>query len=208
MHDIGHLAAGHTVEDELELVSKHDGDRRLDMIFDGEAWRDRDDQTLGTLINKTYDQFVPTELKNAGITPSEIVRLLIRKPPPQGQDEHSRATDVLSQCSSIRLQICRDMIGNTICADLLDYIHRDWYHVGKARPFDERLLQYMEVRNGVSTHTEWSPKPTDRFVISLGSRPKLRTDAVSNILDLLEWRYSLAETVLFHRTKLAATSNA
>jgi HD superfamily phosphohydrolase len=205
LHDIGHLAAGHTVEDELELVSKHDGDRRLDMIFDGEAWRDRDGQTLGKLIDKTYDQFVPTELKSAGITPSEIVRLLVRKPP-QGQDDHSRSADVLRQSSSIRLQICRDMIGNTICADLLDYIHRDWYHVGKGRPFDERLLQYMEVRNGLNTHTGWSPKPTDRFVISLGSRPKIRTDAVSNILDLLDWRYSLAEAVLFHRTKLAATA--
>jgi HD superfamily phosphohydrolase len=204
LHDIGHLAAGHTVEDELELVSKHDGDRRLGMIFDGEAWRDRDGQPLGKLIDKTYDQFVPTELKNAGITPSEIVRLLIRKPP-QPPDGHARSADVLKESSSIRLQICRDMIGNTICADLLDYIHRDWYHVGKARPFDERLLQYMELRNGVSTHTGL-PKPTDRFVISLGSRPKIRTDAVSNILDLLEWRYSLAETVLFHRTKLAATA--
>jgi hypothetical protein len=44
----------------------------------------------------------------------------------------------------------------------------------------------------------------DRFVISLGGKTKIRTDGVSAILGLLEWRYELAETVLFHRTKLAA----
>ena len=103
------------------------------------------------------------------------------------------------------MHVCQDMIGNTICADLLDYIHRDWYHVGKPRPFDERLLQYMEIRRGANSHTK-SADPSDVFIISLGRRPKLRTDAVSNILDLLEWRYQLAETVLFHRTKLAAAA--
>ncbi len=102
--------------------------------------------------------------------------------------------------------MCRDMIGNTICADLLDYIHRDWYHVGKPRPFEDRLLQYMEIRKDPEVRGAPGPDSTDKFVISLGRRPKIRTDAISNILDLLEWRYSLAETVLFHRTKLAAVA--
>ena len=121
-------------------------------------------------------------------------------------DPHLAAQNILNASSAIRLQICHDMIGNTICADLLDYIHRDWYHIGKPRPFDDRLLQYMEIRRGTEGRGTTTPQCTDRFVISLGKRPKIRTDAVSNILDLLEWRYSLAETVLFHRTKLAATA--
>jgi HD superfamily phosphohydrolase len=33
LHDIGHLAAGHTLEDELGLFGKHDEDTRLDYIF-------------------------------------------------------------------------------------------------------------------------------------------------------------------------------
>jgi len=205
LHDIGHMAAGHTVEDELQLVSKHDGDKRLDIIFQGPEWRDREGLTLGELVDKTYDQFVPDELRKANVSASQIVRLLIRKSPQAG-DQHALAYEALSRSSEIRLQICRDMIGNTICADLLDYIHRDWYHVGKPRPFDDRLLQYMEIRRGTDGHGSTAPKSTDKFVISLGKRPKIRTDAISNILDLLEWRYSLAETVLFHRTKLAAAA--
>lgn len=196
---------GHTVEDELQLVSKHDGDERLDIVFQDPAWRDREGRTLGDLVNIIYDQFVPDELRRANVSASHIVRLLIRKAP-EAEDQHAIAYDTLSRSSEIQLQICRDMIGNTICADLLDYIHRDWYHVGKPRPFDDRLLQYMEIRRGTDGHGSTDPKSSDKFVISLGKRPKIRTDAISNILDLLEWRYSLAETVLFHRTKLAAAA--
>ncbi len=205
LHDIGHMAAGHTVEDELELVSKHDGDKRLDIVFQEPGWRDRDDRTMGDLVDETYDAFVPDELRKANVTASQIVRLLIRKPP-EGNDLYANAQDAMSKSGALRLQLCRDMIGNTICADLLDYIHRDWYHVGKPRPFDDRLLQYMEIRGTAGAAGATEPRSTDNFVISLGRRPKIRTDAVSNILDLLEWRYSLAETVLFHRTKLAAAA--
>lgn len=205
LHDIGHMAAGHTVEDELELVSKHDEDRRLELVLNGDMWRNQDGQNLGELIDAQYRQCVPEELRKKDITASTIVRLLVRKQP-KANDTYSAAQELISRASCIRLQICRDMIGNTICADLLDYIHRDWYHVGKPRPFDDRLLQYMEIRRGHDGRGSLQPHAADNFVISLGRRPKIRTDAVSHILDLLEWRYSLAETVLFHRTKLAAAA--
>ena len=49
---------------------------------------------------------------------------------------------------------------------------------------------------------------SDKFVLALGSNegraPKIRTDGVSAILGLLERRYELGETVLYHRTKLSA----
>lgn len=60
LHDIGHMAAGHTVEDELQLVSKHDADKRLDIVFNGKLWRNRDGQSLGELIDKTYAEYVPS----------------------------------------------------------------------------------------------------------------------------------------------------
>ncbi len=63
LHDIGHIAAGHTVEDELELVSKHDGDKRLDLVFNGSQWRNRDGLTLGELVDGTYEQYVPADLR-------------------------------------------------------------------------------------------------------------------------------------------------
>jgi HD superfamily phosphohydrolase len=206
LHDIGHIAAGHTVEDELNLIPKHDADERLDLVFNGNAWLDEDGLTLGRLIDVEFKRYVPEELASQGVTAAEIVRLLVRKKPNGSGDAHLKALALLEKSSSMRLQVCRDLIGNTICADLLDYIHRDWYHVGKPRPFDDRLLQYMEIRRGSENCADGQVNCNDKFVISLGRRPKIRTDAISNILELLEWRYQLAETVLFHRTKLAAAA--
>ena len=203
LHDIGHMAAGHTVEDELGLVGRHDADERLHTLFEGEDWKDLQARTLASLVDAQFDLYIPPELADKGVTASQLVRLLIRKNSPKGPEPFAFVRANVEK-SGFRLQVCRDMIGNTICADLLDYLHRDWYHIGKPRPFDERILQYMEIRKqpGVSTHNGSSYS----FVISLGRRPKIRTDAISNILELLEWRYQLAESVLFHRAKLAASA--
>ncbi len=101
------------------------------------------------------------------------------------------------------------MIGNTICADLLDYIYRDWYHIGKPREPDDRIFQYMEIRRSTDTLETSNgalPHAEDRFVIALGQKTRIRTDGVSAILGLLEWRYELAEAVLLHRTKVSAAA--
>ena len=54
----------------------------------------------------------------------------------------------------------------------------------------------MEVRSE-------SSGDSGKFVINVGASNAPRHDAITNILDLLESRYKLAETVLFHRTKLS-----
>lgn len=207
LHDIGHLAAGHTLEDELGLVGKHDADRRLNLIFGSPDFRNDDNKTLGELIDEDYKIYVPPDLKNEGMSPSILVRLLIRKPPKDADEDKLRELQgVLAKCKHLRLNVCSKMIGDTICADLLDYLHRDWFHIGKPKPFDDRILQYMEIRNTEESSAGQETLPSDQFVISLGHRPKIRTDGVSAILELLEWRYQLAETALFHRTKLSAAA--
>lgn len=207
LHDIGHVAAGHTLEDELGLISKHDGDDRLDQIFDATRWTNNERQTLGQVIDTEFAKYIPVSLQKKSVRASEIARVMIRKAPENKADDNYQSVQKkLDESAEIRANVCCKMIGDTICADLLDYLHRDWYHVGKPRPFDERILQYMEIRTDVGSFAESGPTPkaSDTFVISLGRRPKIRTDAVSAILELLEWRYQLAESVLFHRTKLAA----
>jgi HD superfamily phosphohydrolase len=198
LHDIGHLAAGHTIEDELSLLGKHDADRRLDKIFESDSWLDEQGRTLAKVIDGEYAKYVPASLRDK-VSASVLVRLLIRKTPAEGhQDDHGNEETLAAAAADFAHQVCKDMIGNTICADILDYLYRDWYHIGKPRPFDDRLLQYMEVRT--------VPNKSDCFVISTGKRPKIRTDAISAILELLESRYQLAESVLYHRTKTAAAA--
>ena len=207
LHDIGHIAAGHTLEDELGLIGKHDADERLNIVFDEFDWgefggKKQKKQCLRDLIDEQFRIWMPRSLAAAGLSATDVVRILIRKPPTENDPDVAKQ-HVLENSAELRLDVCANMIGNTICADLLDYIHRDWYHIGKPNFFDDRIFQYMEIR---SPTNELKPSAGDRFVIALGQSPKIRTDGVSAILGLLEWRYQLAETALFHRTKLSAAA--
>lgn len=231
IHDIGHLPFGHTIEDELGRLGKHDERERLQLVLDKARWFGVDStiltesdeeysRSLRDVIDSEYEKFLPAPVRAAcpAITPSDLVQLIILKrgstddeinnglPLKPSKDARSRvpsvnAADVKNiEASGFRLQVAQDIVGNTICADLLDYLHRDWFHIGKFRDFDERIFQYMEVRK----QREETGK--DVFVIRLTKKEGFRPDGVSAILDLLECRHQLAEAVLFHKTKIKATA--
>jgi HD superfamily phosphohydrolase len=145
LHDIGHVAAGRTLEDELELIRKHDGDERLDVIFERDDWggsSSRGVPSLRAVVDLHYRKYVPQKLSSKGFTPTNIVRLLIRKRPSRDRDDYAELQADLDRSDEIRFHVCSNMIGNTVCADLLDYIYRDWYHVGRPRPLEDRIFQY------------------------------------------------------------------
>lgn len=188
LHDIGHIAAGHTFEDELGLLPPHDADERLSTVLDRANWRGEPEVTLRAVIDEEYaDQAAAScTMKPA----SEIVLDVVSKD----------RVEVRASTPDFKTQVCRDIVGNTICADLLDYLHRDWHHLGKPRHFDNRLLDYLEIRNR-------EQDPLDcRLVVNLRSGPDFRADAITAIFELLESRYQLGEVALFHRTKLTASA--
>jgi len=189
LHDIGHIPAGHTLEDELNVLNKHDAMQRLSLVFDRTDWQpqplktDVPPVTLRELINTNYSSMCP----KGKVRPADLLLAIIAKDP-----------KTISADEEFRLDICRDIVGNTICADLLDYLYRDWYHIGKPRYFETRILQYMEIRENMAG--------TPQFVISLGENPRIRSDAITQIVGLLESRFDLAESVLFHRTRASAAA--
>jgi uncharacterized protein len=211
LHDIGHVPAGHTLEDELGRLDSHDRPARLTRVWDRVRWNGAPTVPLRSVINDTFAR----EAKSAN---------LFFKPDPESSDPRTRtgaqllATDIVELLISkepakiqrqrrFRIDVCRDIIGNTICADLLDYLHRDWHHIGKGRTFDQRLLEYIEIRTKeVAASDENEGGPDARLVINLRSGHRIRTDAVTAILDLLESRYQLSEIALFHKTKVLAAA--
>jgi HD superfamily phosphohydrolase len=189
LHDVGHLAYGHTFEDELGLLPPHDANERLAYIFDKADWPGEATTTLRELLDDLYGDLAAEAGED---TAAELVLDLISK---------SRAT--VASTAKFRKRVCRDLVGNTLCADLLDYLHRDWHHIGKVRVPDMRILDYLEIRTNTSGR---AGDETSRLVLNLRGADRVRTDAVTGVLDLLESRYQLAEIALFHRTKLNATA--
>src|SRR5216683_509897 len=90
-------------------------------------------------LRSVIDSAYRDELRAAEInaSPTTVVLAIMAKNPPQ-----------LGETIGLRVSVCRDVVGNTICADLIDYLHRDWHHLGKPRFLDKRLVEYMELRRG------------------------------------------------------------
>lgn len=210
LHDIGHLPFGHTLEDELNHLPHHDATERLSKIT-GLRFEDyeldrailptgekpRDGWSLEELVNSLYSRLV----KKLSLLDKafDVLIHIIGKPPKDENrlNEWNQREDQIGE--KLRLRVCQDIVGNTICADFMDYLFRDWHHLGKPLTEDKRIYQYMEMR----VRKETGKKEEARFVIHVGTSSKIRHDALTEILDLLGSRYKLAETVLFHRTKLA-----
>ncbi len=195
LHDVGHLPAGHTLEDELGLLPHHDGDERINLILDRTDWHERSYQPLRGLIDSKYeaDALRAAQRDQSGnpLTASRLLTLLISR-------DHKDVDTTPG--TDFRVRVCRDLVANTICADLIDYLYRDFLHLGKPHIFDPRLLDYMEILTRDRGHGR-----EDRVAINLKNGPRPRPDAITAILALLESRYQLSEVALFHRVKLRAS---
>ncbi len=202
LHDIGHVAAGHTLEDELGLLETHDSYNRLKYIFDRDMWSGvnitepnscvPEKRTLRQLVDDLYRE----DADQTGLSESatEILLWIIAKD--RKAKELAANKDV-----AIRMTLLEDLVGNTVCADLIDYLERDWRNIGKSKTLDPRLLEYLEIRTRVRTGESY-------LVVNLRSTPHggFRKDAVSAVIELLEHRHQLWEVALLHKTKLAATA--
>ncbi|HEY6352247.1 MAG TPA: hypothetical protein VI636_22850 [Candidatus Angelobacter sp.] len=95
-----------------------------------------------------------------------------------------------------------DLVGNTICADLLDYARRDADNAGLRVQFDDRFLRYLCL---VSVEDNLSPTqgPCIRTAIQIFAE-KMRHDVLSEMSGILKARYLINERILFHPTKCAA----
>jgi hypothetical protein len=87
--------------------------------------------------------------------------------------------------------LAKDIVAGAVGADLLDYLQRDALFCGLALRYDERLFQLFTVVDG-------------RLVVKLHKGGTLRRDALSELIHLLQMRYSLTERVYYHHTKCAA----
>lgn len=176
LHDITHISFGHTLEDELNILQRHDENSTRIERFLGS------DSDIGKIIKEHVGASLHARL------------LAIYKW--KGEDDDSGKSIFENDDAFIY-----DLVSNTICADLLDYIQRDNYFCNLAVDIEYRFLNFIYLGK---------EKPSDkhrRVLIRLWKdskkrRKQPRRDTLTDLVRLLETRYLIAERVYFHHTKI------
>lgn len=119
----------------------------------------------------------------------------------------------------------KDIIGDTICADLIDYVSRDGYHTGIVSTMDLKFLDRMLIARAalppIGEDGQAGLKPSANriaykdipeacehvvFDIYDHKRGFIRQSVLTEILAFLQGRYLLCERVYVHRVVEAARS--
>lgn len=177
LHDMGHVPFGHTLEDEMPVISKHD-QPSLDK---------KKPSRMETAVSQVLQ-----ESNNARYAKPvlQVLRAIA-----ESKEDDKVYKSVQSGQIKPEYLVLADIIGNTICADLLGYIKRDHSMTGIRATYDSRIFQYF----GVEEY-----KGYKRVVIQLVRHGRVRNDALADLLDILKLRYNLSDKVLFHPKKCAA----
>jgi len=226
LHDITHIPFGHTLEDELQDVYlKHDAldsprlwwllfDRRsgLARIFQSEKpyVPGLDNRTLRWLVYLVLAFREDDEGAASRRFPALLAEAHDRVGSRRGDtddgdrsfgdflDEAARQYECLSR-RGLMHPFMADIVSGTVSADLLDYLARDLYYTGLEGGYDRRLLHYFFI--GRDEHG------SDRLAIDvLNPRGYARIDLTTEVMNLMRLRYSMAERVYYHKTKVAASA--
>lgn len=103
--------------------------------------------------------------------------------------------------ADLKFPFVGDIVGNTVCADLLDYVERDLTGCGMPVQIGDRFLDYLTLTG----EYEQDRLNRRRIVLNLDKRNMPRPDVESEVIKLLNYRYELAERVYFHHAKNAAS---
>jgi uncharacterized protein len=221
VHDLGHVPFGHTLEDEYAgLFKRHDSvasSRLYQMLFDENSelaavFSEASPQWLDHIPNETLRKIIYVLLswKEQVDGPSSFGTVMDKeaKELRTGTTEHSRITqlrDWYQELVEDKLfhPFMSDVVGNTICADLLDYLPRDRFNLGMEARFHQRLQRYLTIKPGTFYENEGLRVC---IVVRRRGRGGQRRDVATSVLDIMRERYEMAERVYYHHKKAAASA--
>ncbi len=170
LHDLCHVPFGHSIEDDLEILVPHDENRaRYDRL-----WQGLGDDVVEALGRQRLD---------------EALRPLILS---KGDEDDRKPWQM------VPYPFVADLVGDTICADLLDYLKRDHLNTGLPFSLGWRFQSaFYVVPQDQAPHER-------RMVLNVTRDGHERPDVVSELLKALRYRYELSERALAHHAKLSA----
>lgn len=168
LHDLCHIPFGHSLEDELGILTAHDANpARFKRMW----------------ARLELPEGLDRQLRKGGLY-HEVRRVILSS---------------LEDIPDLRYPFVEDIVGNTICADLLDYLERDHRATGLPVALGRRFLSAFYVM------PSGDPDLGQHMILKI-TRPdgRERTDVVTEVLKYLRYRYELSERALVHHAKLAA----
>ncbi|SRR6266478_996543 len=169
LHDIGNLPFGHTLEDEGCVVSEYQEDKSRLERFIGK------DTDIGKILSEGIGEQGRQDVFTILTAKNDIANAL-------GERAY-----------------IADIVKNTVCADLLDYLERDSYHCNLNISIGDRFMRYLFL-----TTFNGGRRLAIRLWKEKDQRP--RPDLVSELTFLLEARYHIAERVYFHHARTATSA--
>ena len=175
LHDMCHIPYGHSVEDDLDILIPHDkNEPRFNLL-----WQDLVQSLHWSLKMPKSKKLINDDLEEA------LKPLILSK---------SQTANKINQ----RYPFVADIVGNTICADLIDYLQRDHHFTGLPASLGHRFIEGFYV-----TRSD-NPYQQKRMVVQVSREGRRRTDVISEMLKYLRYRYELSERVIVHHAKVAA----
>lgn len=176
-HDLCHIPYGHSIEDDLHFLDPHD----------------KNVARFERLWNELVASVPAGEMREALEGPlGTALRPLILSREHEDDESHVPSEEQLPYPFAL------DIVGNTICADLLDYLRRDHLFTGLPLSLGHRFMDGFYVAQ--SGH----PYFARHMVVRIARAGRIRHDVVTELFKYLRYRYELGERALNHHAKLAA----
>jgi hypothetical protein len=225
LHDAAHVPFGHVFEREAHVIKKDEWEDpwRADKVFDPSS-------DLATRIKRFFIAHFSTHVDAKTRLSNEAAEAAA-----EGVlgDVKDVLTATKAEVIDLKYPFVYDLVSNTICADLIDYVQRDMYFAGLTEGLAKRFLQYIAVVPVDVNRTD------ERVVMKPARQDDVQTDALPSIgtptvrtcrvvlvtyrynrngvasekqnllteaIDLVRRRRVVAEKLYFHKTKLMVTS--
>jgi HD superfamily phosphohydrolase len=182
LHDLCHVPFGHSVEDELRLLEPHDENvERFNNLW----------AQIDPAARQPIDDAI--SLTGRNLKDDVVALILSARSKPKAKEEGQDPG-----VAAISYPFAQDIVGNTISADLMDYLTRDHRFTGLPAALGHRFLDSMYVSRSDD------PFKAERMVLRVVRAQRERKDTLTELLKYLRYRYELSERALAHHTKLAA----